>query len=97
MNINFTGRYRHWRDFFSRLRSILQKLCADPLVRLVYCTSGRFNIIADIISTTEDGLYEFVEGQVENMPGVKDCELFIAQEVRYGEIYPVEYNFRAAH
>jgi Lrp/AsnC family transcriptional regulator for asnA, asnC and gidA len=69
------------------LVSILNKLSRYPMVQFVSCTTGRFDIMVSTRSESLTELYEFVEAELASMNGVKDYELLIAQELKYGNIY----------
>ena len=58
-----------------------------PAVSFVSCTTGRYDLLASIEAESKEGLYELVEEQLAHMEDIKDCELFISEEFRYGPIW----------
>lgn len=69
------------------LAKVLHDLSRHPAVSFVSCTTGRYDIFASIESESREGLYELVEEQLAHMEDIKDYELFISEQVKYGPIW----------
>ena len=68
----------------AELDSALRKLASEPNIIWVSTTTGRFDIIALVWCTSNDGLFEFIESEVSKMEGVRNSETFICLRVEKG-------------
>lgn len=69
------------------LLDVQEQLVRNPAVNYVFCTTGRFDIMASIEADSRERLFEIVENELANITGVKDCELILTEETMYGPMW----------
>lgn len=72
----------------NKMKTTLQKLVKQPEVRWISSTTGRFDIIALARFPNTDQLFEFLNNNVANLEGVKDCETSLCHDVKKGGYVP---------
>ena len=64
-----------------KVRPVMKMLASCPEIRWLAATSGRFDLMALVWSTSTDKLFEFIETEISTMEGVKNTETFICMHV----------------
>jgi Lrp/AsnC family transcriptional regulator for asnA, asnC and gidA len=66
------------------LPKVLATVRSHPAVKFCACTTGIYDIVADIHAESKEHIYEIVEKQLRVIDGINDYDLFIADETKYG-------------
>jgi DNA-binding Lrp family transcriptional regulator len=66
------------------LKQVLTALKTHPAVRFLSCTTGRYDILADIETASQEKLRAVAEEEFPRIPGVLVCDLFISHETLPG-------------
>ena len=72
-----------------KLESALQMLANRPEIIWVSSTSGRFGILAYGLFRSTNELWDFIQGQLDDIEGLKGTETFICLKVKKGRYVQV--------
>lgn len=69
------------------LLDVQDQLTRNPAVNYVFCTTGRFDIMASIEANSREKLFNIVEYELAIIKGIKDYEVLLSQETMYGSMW----------
>jgi DNA-binding Lrp family transcriptional regulator len=71
------------------LHALAEQLSKIPQVTYLTICSGRFDIFAEVVCSSNDELLQAIDGGVRNIPGAARVETFIYIDLHYKRLVPV--------